>query len=120
MDELAYSAFLWYLLRSIPFILGIGSILYLLSIRKRKPIESILILSHGLSIMMLVIGVLITWRSAYEIWIIAGAASYITIDMMYQGWIRSWESLYVSGFFAIVLYAITVVVYLEKRRKVKS
>lgn len=118
MEYINYSRFLWDMFWLIPCLLGIGSISYLLYIRKRKSKLTTLLITFSLSLFLLLIGFLGTWRAGYEIWVIVGAAHDISIDLMYRGWKNSWLTIYISGIFSILLYAFALIVYLQKQPEV--
>lgn len=118
MEYINYSRFLWDMFWLIPCILGIGSITYVFYIRKRRSKLTTLLITFSLSLFLLLIGFLGSWRAGYEIWVIVGAAHDISIDLMYRGWKNSWQPIYISGFFSIVLYAFAVVVHFQKQHEI--
>lgn len=99
-----------------PILIGIGAIVYVVYSSKRKEKLRLGLIAHGLTLLILLIGAIGTWISGYEIWLLVGAASDISVDLMYRGWKNSWYSLYISGFFATALYVTTLYVSFSKSK----
>ena len=95
--ELHLHALLLELLWIVPLSVGVISVGYAwYSSRRREAIATVMA-CFILSVFVLTLGALGTWRSGLELWILLGVSGDISADLLYEGWRHSWRPLIVSG-----------------------
>jgi len=89
--------FLGELLLVLPIIVGLAAIGHVIYSYPRREAASIVMRCYLLSVIILFVGAIGTWRSGLAMWAAVGVAGDISMELLYSGWRRSWWPVIVAA-----------------------
>lgn len=88
-SELRWSLFFYDLLWTVPLVASVATVVIVLVLRRRLPTLVVLLSSFTLAVTLLGVGIGATWLGGYRLMEAALMACGISVDLIYEGWVRT-------------------------------
>lgn len=106
--ELRWSFFLYDLLWIVPLVASVTTGAVVLVLRRLLPAPLVVLTSFGMTITLLGLGTFGTWRSGLAVMEAIGAAGDVSVDLIFEGWRRSFWPLASTGTVSVCLLLLSV------------